>query len=98
MTSPLQLSVPEVKLIVRDILLALEFCHAHNVMHRDLKSANLLISARGRIKLADFGLARHFDATTAPLTNRVITLWYRPPELLLGAELYTPSVDIWSAG
>lgn len=85
-------------MILRDILLALEFCHAHNVMHRDLKSANLLISSEGRIKLADFGLARHFNAATVPLSNRVITLWYRPPEILLGAEWYTSSVDIWSAG
>jgi serine/threonine protein kinase len=50
------------------------------------------------VKLADFGLARYFDARTVPLTNRVITFWYRPPELLLGADWYTPSVDIWSTG
>lgn len=60
--------------------------------------ANLLISAEGRVKVADFGLARPFDSNTLPLTNRVITFWYRPPELLLGVEWYTPSVDIWSAG
>lgn len=92
------LSVGEVRGILRGILEALDYCHSRNVIHRDLKSANLLITGEGRVKLADFGLARWFDASTVPLTNRVITLWYRPPELLLGAEAYTQAVDIWSAG
>lgn len=64
--------------------------------------SNLLISNDGHLKLADFGLARQVDAThakpDAPLTNRVITLWYRPPELLLGATQYGPEIDMWSVG
>ncbi|CAD6269703.1 unnamed protein product [Miscanthus lutarioriparius] len=69
------------------------------VMHRDIKCANLLVSNGGELKVADFGLANLFSpASAAPLTSRVVTLWYRPPELLLGATAYEPSVDLWSAG
>ena len=54
---------------------------------------------RGEIKLADFGLARIYQQEQdRPYTNRVITLWYRPPELLLGEENYCPSIDVWSVG
>ncbi len=52
------------------------------------------------VKIADFGLARSYAGqdSTNPLTNRVITLWYRPPELLLGTTKYGPEVDMWSVG
>lgn len=55
---------------------------------------------RGQIKLADFGLARLYNAKDKgrPYTNKVITLWYRPPELLLGEERYGPAIDVWSCG
>uniref|UniRef100_A0A2K6M7R6 Cyclin dependent kinase 13 n=1 Tax=Rhinopithecus bieti TaxID=61621 RepID=A0A2K6M7R6_RHIBE len=58
-----------------------------------------LFSTRGQIKLADFGLARLYSSEESrPYTNKVITLWYRPPELLLGEERYTPAIDVWSCG
>nr|CAB3466287.1 unnamed protein product [Digitaria exilis] len=79
----------------------LAHCHAKGVMHRDIKCANLLVSNGGELKVADFGLANLYapsSTTTAPLTSRVVTLWYRPPELLLGSTAYDPSVDLWSAG
>ena len=64
-----------------------------------MAGSNLLISNDGHLKLADFGLARPFDTDQQrPYTNRVITLWYRPPELLLGATMYGPAIDMWSAG
>ena len=51
------------------------------------------------MKLGDFGLARLYNAEESrPYTNKVITLWYRPPELLLGEERYGPAVDVWSCG
>lgn len=55
---------------------------------------------RGQVKLADFGLARLYNAEDRdrPYTNKVITLWYRPPELLLGEERYGPAIDVWSCG
>ncbi|KAJ1265990.1 hypothetical protein BS78_08G116300 [Paspalum vaginatum] len=95
-------SEPQIKCYMRQLLEGLAHCHARGVMHRDIKCANLLVSDGGELKVADFGLANLFapspSAAAAPLTSRVVTLWYRPPELLLGATAYEPSVDLWSAG
>jgi serine/threonine protein kinase len=83
-------------------LQALHYLHSHGVLHRDLKGSNVLVGRDGSIKLADFGLAKcmyHPDLrSTRMLTNRVVTLWYRPPEVLLGATSYGPSVDMWGVG
>ncbi|MCI05721.1 putative serine/threonine-protein kinase [Trifolium medium] len=68
-------------------------------MHRDIKGSNLLLDNNGNLKIGDFGLATHFQPSQGqPLTSRVVTLWYRPPELLLGATDYGVAVDLWSAG
>jgi CTD kinase subunit alpha len=76
----------------------LDFLHRRGVLHRDIKAANILISNKGQLKYADFGLARFYTKSRAlDYTNRVITIWYRPPELLLGETQYGPAVDIWSA-
>lgn len=76
----------------------LQYLHHRGVLHRDIKAANILISNRGQLKYADFGLARFFSKSRQlDYTNRVITIWYRPPELLLGDTRYGPAVDIWSA-
>jgi cyclin-dependent kinase 12/13 len=85
---------------MRQLLTGLHYCHVNQVLHRDIKGSNLLIDNNGNLKLADFGLARSFssDQNGQPLTNRVITLWYRPPELLMGSTRYTPAVDMWSVG
>ena len=69
-----------------------------NVSFRDLKPQNLLIDAHGSIKLADFGLARAFGFPVRTYTHEVVTLWYRAPEILLGAKFYSTSVDTWSLG
>ena len=86
--------------IMRQLLDGLNYCHKSNFLHRDIKCSNILMSNRGKIKLADFGLARLFSAEDKqrPYTNKVITLWYRPPELLLGEERYGPAIDVWSCG
>lgn len=73
------------------------YCHDKNILHRDIKSSNLLVNSKGHLKIADFGLARKWKEDSAH-TNKVITLWYRPPELLLGASVYGREVDVWSAG
>ena len=90
-----QFRAEEVKCIMRQLLEVLKYIHEEKFVHRDLKCSNLLLSADGTLKLADFGLARSFEPTFTTttgnktlerLTNNVITLWYRPPELLLGLK------------
>ena len=66
------------------------YCHARRVLHRDVKPQNILLDRSGNIKLADFGLARAFSVPLRSYTHEVITLWYRPPEILLGSKHYTP--------
>lgn len=90
---------PQVKCYMHQLLSGLEHCHNRCVLHRDIKGSNLLIGNDGVLKIADFGLASFFDPNhKQPMTSRVVTLWYRPPELLLGATDYGVGVDLWSAG
>ncbi|XP_078032731.1 cyclin-dependent kinase 4 [Augochlora pura] len=85
-----------VKRMSREILRGVEFLHSHRIIHRDLKPQNLLVSREGRIKIADFGLAKTYDFEMR-LTSVVVTQWYRAPEVLLGCSYATP-VDMWSVG
>ncbi|XP_042461444.1 probable serine/threonine-protein kinase At1g54610 isoform X2 [Zingiber officinale] len=95
----LKFSEPQVKCYMQQLLHGLGHCHNREILHRDIKGSNLLIDDSGILKIADFGLASFFDPEQRlPLTSRVVTLWYRPPELLLGATNYGVSVDLWSAG
>ncbi|KAF7805171.1 putative serine/threonine-protein kinase [Senna tora] len=95
----IKFSEPQVKCYMQQLLSGLEHCHNRRVLHRDIKGSNLLIDNEGILKIADFGLASFFDPNRKhPMTNRVVTLWYRPPELLLGATEYGVGVDLWSAG
>ncbi|XP_040545280.1 cyclin-dependent kinase 13 isoform X10 [Gallus gallus] len=88
-----------IKSFMRQLMEGLAYCHKKNFLHRDIKCSNILLNNRGQIKLADFGLARLYNSEESrPYTNKVITLWYRPPELLLGEERYTPAIDVWSCG
>ncbi|KAF2712389.1 Pkinase-domain-containing protein [Pleomassaria siparia CBS 279.74] len=88
----------EVKTLLRQLGGAVDFLHENFIMHRDLKTSNILINNRGILKIADFGMARMIPPPHAPLTQLVVTLWYRAPELLLGAHTYDTSVDMWSLG
>ncbi|XP_057474735.1 probable serine/threonine-protein kinase At1g54610 [Actinidia eriantha] len=90
---------PQVKCYMKQLLSGLEHCHNNGVLHRDIKGSNLLIDNKGILKIADFGLASFYNPDRKqPMTSRVVTLWYRPPELLLGASYYSVGVDLWSAG
>ena len=91
----------EIKKVMQQLLNGLYYIHSNNVLHRDMKAANILITKNGTLKLADFGLARAFSKNRGQpnrYTNRVVTLWYRPPELLLGERNYGPPIDLWGAG
>ncbi|CAK7346743.1 unnamed protein product [Dovyalis caffra] len=76
-----------------------QHCHERGILHRDIKGSNLLIDKNGMLKIADFGLSNYYSPKQKqPLTSRVVTLWYRAPELLLGATQYGTGIDLWSAG
>lgn len=87
------------KSLASQLLQGLDYLHRKAVLHRDLKGSNILLNNAGLLKLADFGLARMYAKhKSGDYTNRVVTLWYRPPELLLGATKYGAEVDLWGAG
>lgn len=88
-----------VKKVLWQVLRAIEFCHNHNIIHRDVKPENILVSKSGVVKLCDFGFAR--TLATGPgevYTDYVATRWYRAPELLVGDTKYGRAVDVWALG
>uniref|UniRef100_A0A8C4KL40 mitogen-activated protein kinase n=1 Tax=Dromaius novaehollandiae TaxID=8790 RepID=A0A8C4KL40_DRONO len=87
-----------VMLFMFQLLRGLAYIHRQHILHRDLKPQNLLISCLGELKLADFGLARAKSIPSQTYSSEVVTLWYRPPDVLLGATEYSSDLDIWSAG
>uniref|UniRef100_A0A8D0GMY8 cyclin-dependent kinase n=1 Tax=Sphenodon punctatus TaxID=8508 RepID=A0A8D0GMY8_SPHPU len=92
------MSMHNVKLFLYQILRGLAYCHRRKVLHRDLKPQNLLINEKGELKLADFGLARAKSVPTKTYSNEVVTLWYRPPDVLLGSSEYSTQIDMWGVG
>ena len=91
--------LPQIKYIMYHLLKGVQYLHKNNIIHRDIKCANILINNNGKIKLGDFGLARNIIPNhTKKYTYKVVTLWFRAPELLLGETLYSYAIDIWSCG
>jgi serine/threonine-protein kinase BUR1 len=100
---------PQIKCYMMQLLEGLRYLHDCQILHRDMKAANLLINNRGILQIADFGLARTYDEEVPQpgkgggeakndYTALVVTRWYRPPELLLGLRKYTTAIDLWGAG
>jgi len=99
-TMPAPFLQSEIKTLMLQLLSAVAHCHERWILHRDLKTSNLLMNNRGTIKVADFGLARRYGdpVGVGGLTQLVVTLWYRAPEILLGATTYSTAIDMWSVG
>ena len=100
---------PQIKCYMMQLLEGLRYLHDSHILHRDMKAANLLINNQGRLQIADFGLARHYDEPVPQAgrgggeakreyTTLVVTRWYRPPELLLQLRRYTTAIDMWGVG
>lgn len=87
------------RFFIYQILRALKYVHSANVLHRDLKPSNILVNANCDVSICDFGLSRGFDTSSHdPLTEYVVTRWYRAPELLCDSPYYGKAVDMWSVG
>ncbi|GAV84971.1 Pkinase domain-containing protein [Cephalotus follicularis] len=98
-TPGLKFTEQQIKCYMQQLLRGLEHCHSRGVLHRDIKGSNLLIDNNGFLKIGDFGLSTFYQPDQGqPLTSRVVTLWYRAPELLLGATQYGVAIDLWSTG
>jgi serine/threonine-protein kinase BUR1 len=102
-------TVPQIKCYLKQLLQGLQYLHENHILHRDMKAANLLISNKGILQIADFGLARHYDGQVPipgggggegkrEYTALVVTRWYRPPELLMNLRRYTTAIDMWGVG
>lgn len=94
----ISISLADTKQHLLVLLRAISACHDRWILHRDLKPDNCLFLKDGTMKLADFGLARMYGTPKTRLSPQAITLWYKPPELLLGASEYSAAADIWSVG
>ena len=86
------------KSLMYQLIKGLNYVHKLKILHRDLKSENILVSDTGVVKIGDFGLARGFGLPISVFRNDVVSLWYRSLDILLGNEQYTTSVDMWSVG
>ncbi|XP_019463638.1 PREDICTED: cyclin-dependent kinase G-2-like isoform X2 [Lupinus angustifolius] len=91
-------SIGEIKSMMKQLLEGVKYIHDNWVIHRDLKTSNILLDNEGHLKICDFGLSRQYGSPLKPYTPVVVTLWYRAPELLLGAKEYSTAIDMWSVG
>jgi serine/threonine protein kinase len=94
----MRVSPVHVKSYMKQFLEGVRYMHTNKILHRDLKAANILVSRTGRLKIADWGLARPENAKLQRYTPTVFTLWFRPPEILMGILKYESSADMWSVG
>jgi serine/threonine protein kinase len=97
-TGDIRLTQDHIKSWSHQLLTGVHYMHVNKIIHRDLKASNLLINRYGQLRIADWGLARSWNESMKQLTNGVVTLWYRPIELLLGCKNYDTKIDMWSVG
>ena len=93
-----EIPIKVIKRIFYQILKGVEEIHKNNIIHRDIKPQNILVKDNRIIKLADFGLARGSGLPCKNISERVATLWYRPPDVILGNTNYSKSIDMWAVG
>lgn len=98
LNSKIKFSLYQIKYIMKQIIRGIKTLHENWIIHRDIKTSNILLNTKGIIKICDFGLARFCHQIRNSLTPGVVTLWYRAPEILLGQNIYTAAVDVWSVG
>uniref|UniRef100_A0A7S2RU23 Cyclin-dependent kinase 2 homolog n=2 Tax=Rhizochromulina marina TaxID=1034831 RepID=A0A7S2RU23_9STRA len=91
-------SARQVKNLMIQLLSAMEYMHRCWFVHRDMKTSNILYNGKGKLAVCDFGLARKYGNPIRPYTHNVVTLYYRPPELMLGARKYSTELDMWAVG
>ena len=91
-------NIAEIKCLVQQLLEAVNYLHKRGIMHRDLKTSNILYTNKGQLKVCDFGLGRKYIGEKKSYTPTVVTLWYRAIEILLGEDHYDKGLDVWSAG
>ena len=94
----INLNEEDIKAVMSQLVKGVYSLHNNYILHRDIKPANVLVDFEGNCVLTDFGLSRKFAAPDMKLTKNVITRWYRPPEVLFGAQYYSDKVDVWSLG
>lgn len=93
--------IRNIKSLIWQVLNGVLYLHKNWVFHRDLKPANIMVTSQGVVKIGDLGLARKFNNPLQSLYTGdkvVVTIWYRAPELLMGARYYTPAIDLWAVG
>lgn len=94
----ISLTDADVRVVMGQVIAGLNCLHENYILHRDVKPSNILVNSEGKCVLTDFGLARKFASPEQELTTGVITLYYRPPEVLLSARYYGEKVDVWGIG
>lgn len=92
-----RISLPQAKCYLKQLLVGVNGIHTSGFMHRDIKAANLLLNNKGQLVIGDLGTATKYHKK-GTFSDKVVTLWYRAPELLLGSTSYGPEVDMWSVG
>lgn len=83
---------------MQQLFRGLKYLHKNFIIHRDLKVSNLLLTDKGLLKIADFGLARNYGFPNDPMSPCVVTLWYRAPELLFQSNYHSTAIDMWATG